>query len=146
MKNFFVAGTPKPQGSKRAFVNRRTGRAQMVESAGEPLKDWRGIVDLVAIEHGPPVSGPVEVTLTFYLTRPKSHYGTGRNAGTLKPKAPKEHIQKPDIDKLTRAVLDSLSGRLFHDDSQVSTVTAVKVWQPRGMMSGCQISVKQKEE
>ena len=38
---FFVEGTPKPQGSKKTFINHKTGKAVIVEAAGDPLKKWR---------------------------------------------------------------------------------------------------------
>ena len=34
-----------------------------------------------------PLTGPLEATLFFYFSRPKNHYGTGRNAHVLKPLA-----------------------------------------------------------
>ena len=42
MISLFVPGTPKPQGSKRRFVNKHTGKVAVVESAGAPLEYWRG--------------------------------------------------------------------------------------------------------
>lgn len=32
-----------------------------------------------------PLSGPLEATLYFYFSRPKNHYGTGKNSDVLKP-------------------------------------------------------------
>ena len=32
-----------------------------------------------------PLTGPLEAILYFYFSRPKNHYGTGKNANTLKP-------------------------------------------------------------
>lgn len=32
-----------------------------------------------------PLTGPLEATLFFYFSRPKNHYGTGKNAKILKP-------------------------------------------------------------
>ena len=40
--------------------------------------------------------------MNFRFVRPKSHYGTGRNAKKLKPSAPPHHTQKPDATKLLR--------------------------------------------
>lgn len=73
-----------------------------------------------------PWSGPVDVALTFYLTRPKNHYGTGRNAERLKQSAPSFPAVHPDIDKLTRAVLDALTGICFEDDRQVVGLVVAK--------------------
>lgn len=122
MISFFVPGTPKPQGSKRAFVHRTTGRAVVVESAGAPLKDWRGDVKRFAVDamgELEPLTGPVGLVLEFRLTRPKSHpktrttYPTARNG---------------DIDKYCRGILDALTSVCFLDDAQVTSLAAKKTW------------------
>jgi crossover junction endodeoxyribonuclease RusA len=70
---------------------------------------------------------PVEVTIDFWLTRPKGHYGTGRNATTLRGSAPVWPSGRPDLDKLARAVLDGLTmGGAWRDDSQVVRLNAAK--------------------
>ncbi|MEQ9410482.1 MAG: RusA family crossover junction endodeoxyribonuclease [Fuerstiella sp.] len=132
--SFFVAGSPRPQGSKRAIMRPGQRHPSVVESASQPLKDWRACVAHEATAHVPPRSGPVKVRLVFFLTRPKADYGSGRNAGKLKAAAPDCHTQSPDVDKLTRAVLDALSGRVYADDRQVVEVQAEKRWQPRGLL------------
>lgn len=118
MTSFTVIGTPKPQGSKRAYI--RGGRPILTESAGAPLRDWRTDVQQAAITHhiGDPYTGPLTVFLEFSLTRPKSHPKT-------KPTYP---TSRPDIDKLSRAVLDALTHIVFKDDSQVTSLSAVKRW------------------
>lgn len=122
MISFFVPGTPKPQGSKRGFVNKHTGKVAMVESAGAPLKDWRGDVKRFAVDAMGellPLTGPVGVVLEFRLTRPKSHpktkvtYPTARNG---------------DIDKYCRGILDALTSVCFLDDAQVTSLAASKTW------------------
>lgn len=42
-----------------------------------------------------PLDGPLDASLIFFITRPKSHYGTGRNAGILKPEIEQYHSKKP---------------------------------------------------
>lgn len=58
----------------------------------------------------------------------------------LKPRTSKlgHHTVKPDIDKILRACLDSLTGVGFEDDSQVTSITAVKVY---GLESYTQIEI-----
>lgn len=123
-----VYGTPAPQGSKNAFpIHRKDGSTgvALVESAGQKLTTWRQAVRLAAMEAmrtrgWKPGPDPASVSLEFFLPRPKSHYGTGRNAGTLKPSAPKYPTTRPDLDKLTRATNDALTqaGAIF-DDSKI---------------------------
>ena len=70
-------------------------------------------------------AAPVYVQLDFYLSRPKSHYGTGRNAQKIKESAP-SWPGRPDVDKLARAVLDALTGLVIADDSTVVELRAGK--------------------
>ncbi len=113
----FVPGTPTPQGSKRAFVVR--GRAVVAESAGQKLKTWRATIGATIDEQLPtgtePVTDPVHIKLEFYIAAPKQA-----------PAAHRWHRKRPDLDKLIRAVLDELSGRLIVDDSQVASIIATK--------------------
>lgn len=78
-RRFAVLGLPAPQGSKR-----HVGEGRMVESS-KRVKPWRRQVAAAYRDHdfGDVLDGPVSVTVDFYLPRPKSHYGTGRNAGAL---------------------------------------------------------------
>ena len=75
---------------------------------------------------GDPTTEAVLVTLGFMFARPKSHYGTGANAREIKRSAPAYKSTRPDLDKLVRAVLDSLTGIVFVEDSQVAGLSAWK--------------------
>lgn len=86
LRSITVLGPPIPQGSKR-----HVGRGIFIE-ANKKLPRYReDIVDTI-IEDGwhtdPILAGPVSVKIGFYLPRPKTHYGTGKNAGVLKDNAP----------------------------------------------------------
>jgi crossover junction endodeoxyribonuclease RusA len=79
----------------------------------------------------PPVDGPVAVRATFYLPRPKAHFGTGRNAGLVKDSAPYWPVTKnrDDLDKFVRLVGDALViAGVLADDSQVVVWRAEKRW------------------
>lgn len=120
MITFTVLGAPVPQGSKRAFVNKFTMRAQIVED-NVRTRPWRQDVALMAsqaMRGQQPIARGVGVVVetAFYFQRPKGHY---RANGELKPSAPKYPAGKPDLDKLKRAILDALTGIAFVDDSQV---------------------------
>lgn len=72
---------------------------------------------------------PVHVDLVLTFDRPKSHYGSGRNACLIKASAPMEPICAPDIDKAQRAILDAFTyAGVWKDDKQVSCVTARRVY------------------
>lgn len=126
-----VNGHPTPQGSKRAFVMH--GKARMTESSGDRLRTWRQDVKAAAIEARPPVpiATSVGVSLEFRFPRPKGHYGSGRNAGRLKPSAPNFPTNKGtgDIEKLIRSTHDALTAAgIWTDDSLVACVNAVKAY------------------
>lgn len=100
---FWVDGTPIPQGSKGARTVR--GKAHLFDTNAKHLHPWRKHVTETArgqdVQFG---STPVSVALDFYFEPP------------LKPKFP-AHAVKPDADKLTRAILDSLTNaEVFKDD------------------------------
>jgi len=112
----FVPGEPRAQGSKRGFVVK--GRAVLVESA-KGLGPWRADIKKAASEVDFYIaSGPVSVSLGFILPRPRtaSKKLTGFALAS----------KRPDIDKLTRAVLDALTGVWMKDDSQVVELHATK--------------------
>ena len=152
---FFVEGTPKPQGSKKTFINHKTGKAVMVEAAGDPLKKWRKRVAEEASVHyfsepvhpaselpSEPFNKCVRVSLIFRLKRPKSHYRTGKFSDVLKEEhVATRHGKRPDADKLARAVLDGLTGVVFVDDSQVFDLSVLKTWQKRDEPEGCHVKV-----
>jgi Holliday junction resolvase RusA-like endonuclease len=143
--SFEVAGTPIPQGSKRAWVNSVTGRAMMTEDAGVRHSTWRNEVTGQARQamanvgrFGEPYREPISCIITFQFHRPLFHYGTGKNAETLKPSAPPLPIKPPDLDKLTRSIFDSLTSVVWVDDSQVVAATLRKQfvhrWQGEGVL------------
>jgi len=144
--DIFVPGLPAPGGSKR-YV----GGARIIDDA-KRNKPWRDSVAAFALEQfeGPPVTCPVHLFVEFYLPRAKAHYGTGRNAGTLKPSAPRQHKIKPDVLKLTRSTEDALTGIVWADDAQVVHIFAGKQYvdpdpddQPEAQRIGAAITVRQ---
>lgn len=140
---FEVLGEAKPQGSKRGFVVRRRDGSHgvaMAESSRD-VKSWRQQVAAVAFATmlgRPAIIGPVRVELHFFRARPKGHYGSGKNATAIKGSAPPHPISKPDVDKLSRAVCDALTGIVWRDDSQVIQLVACKHW---GEPARCEVIV-----
>lgn len=125
---FTVLGVPAPQGSK---TRTRWG----MREANPNTKPWRQAVAAEAMTtrtafhdgaHLPFPSGPLAVHADLLFPRPKSHYGTGRNASRLKETAPDWHTSPPDADKLARALGDAMTGIVFRDDSQVACWTICK--------------------
>jgi len=121
MIQFFVTGVPKSGGSKYATTHKHTGRVVVMESMPKENRQWRDSVICAARQayDGPLLEGPLVLTITFYMPRPKGHYGTGKNAGRLKDSAPIAPITRPDASKLTRSTEDSLTFVLWKDDAQI---------------------------
>ena len=65
------------------------------------------------------LEGPLSVDCVFYKSRPKSHYGTGRNSGRLKPSAPALPITTPDSDNYCKFANDAMNDLIFVDDRQI---------------------------
>ncbi|MFC3348230.1 RusA family crossover junction endodeoxyribonuclease [Streptomyces echinoruber] len=122
-----VHGTPGPQGSKT-----RNPSGALYESSAK-VKPWREAVKSAALdalaydEAWRPLREAVRLEVVFTLRRPRSHYGTGRNAGVVKPSAPQFPIGKPDTDKLLRSTQDALKDAgVLLDDSVVTDTVAAK--------------------
>lgn len=116
MISFTVFGTPQPQGSKSAYT--RNARTVLVEAV-KGSKPWRSLVTLAAKQAkmdamtAEVYEGAVRVECVFYFERGK----------TVK----REHMTtKPDSDKLARNVLDSMTGVVYKDDSQVTELVISK--------------------
>ncbi len=121
--SFQVHGLPIPQGSTRAWV---LHGKPVITSSAKGLATWRRLVADVAQNYAPaePWEGPVGIELHFGLPKPKS--------------APKRKRvwpdKRPDLDKLTRAVLDALTYVVFADDSQVVDIRASKDYGAPGVV------------
>lgn len=83
-----------------------------------------------AMEHRPdvPLDEPLRVKLSFYFQRPKAHYGTGKNANTLKESAPTWHTKTPDADNIVKFIADSLNKIFWRDDSIICQLLVIKMY------------------
>ena len=113
---FIIDHEPVPQGRPRFSQGR----------AYDPPKSkaYKEVVVLTARRHfAEPLEGVLSVYITFFMPMPKSW-----------SKAKKEqlseslHSKRPDIDNLTKAILDGLNGVAFVDDGQVAIINAKKVY------------------
>lgn len=119
-----IYGIPMPQGSKTAFV--RGNRAVLTDgrrpAARAAHAAWRQAVATAARDHltAQPWTAAFDtacvVHATFLLPRPKSI-----------PKKRRYPDRRPDLDKLTRSLLDGLAdGALLADDSRVVELNVIK--------------------
>jgi Holliday junction resolvase RusA-like endonuclease len=110
-----VFGDPASQGSHSVF----NGRIVQVNSPKH--KRWRNAVTFAALDLLPPdwtpIDEAVEVEIIFYLPRPATVSFSKREFPSV----------MPDIDKLARSVLDSITDSgLWTDDSRVIRLLALK--------------------
>lgn len=137
---FVVLGRAQQRGSKQASLIPKRGGG-FIEKNGLPMvvardmnaksKTWMQEVKWAAISalgQIELITSPIELTARFYFCRPQSHFGSGKNAGVLKASAPSIHAQSPDLDKLTRALGDSLTGVLIHDDKLIARIISERLW------------------
>ncbi len=127
MISFFVAGLPKTAGSKRGFYIAKIKRV-VITDANKNSKDWK--IDVrngaAASYSGPPLLGPLSVSFTFFLPRPKAHFK--KDAVTLSDAAPPYPDKKPDVLKLARAVEDACTSIVWKDDAQIVLETLAKLY------------------
>lgn len=88
--------------------------------------DFLSIVQKYAPET--PYATPLQVDLRFYFTRPKSHYKTGKNAHLLKDNPPEYHTARPDVDNLSKFVMDALNKIYWKDDSYIVNLNVQKMY------------------
>jgi Holliday junction resolvase RusA-like endonuclease len=141
-----VYGTPWPEGSLRAFQD-RAGNVRVIHDNPKALQDWRDAVSGTArLKRAPALTGAVGIEMLLRLERPKGHWRTGRNAGLLRDSAPRwPGGARFDVDKLARAVLDSLAGILFANDAQVADLHARKLYADEHNAPGAVIRVRELE-
>lgn len=123
-----VEGNPVPQGSFRHIGGGR------VIAANPKLNAWRESIATQIRQQGhpSPIEAPIKLTLDFVLPRPKTvtrAFPTTRSSY--------------DIDKLIRAVCDSISlekyAQVIKDDSQIISIKASKRYETPNFPPGVQI-------
>ena len=145
MIEFFVPGTPASAGSKTVVTTK--DHRHFIRPASKFTKPWMDTVRYFARKayQGLLLTGPIQLTLTFVLVRPKSHYGTGRNANKLKPSALVYPTVMPDLTKVIRAVEDALTNIIWRDDKQV-VAFGEGMGKIYGQPGGVRIKIEELEE
>lgn len=133
--SFTVFGTPKPKGSARGFVAMKAGKARaIVTNDNKGAKGWETAVRYAAQDvagEQPLFEGAVELSIAFYLQRPKSVSDKKRPFMTT----------APDCSKLVRCTEDALNEVIWKDDCQVVSILASKRYAAAGEPSRAEITV-----
>jgi len=118
---FVVLGVPVPQGSKVAFIvgkGQKQQRAVIVDSNKDSLRPWRAAVQHageIALAGRQGITDAACVHLEFHMPRPKT-------VTRMRPST------KPDIDKLSRALLDGLTDSGVLQDDALVVSLHVEEW------------------
>ena len=145
--SFRVLGTPKPQPRVRAWFNKKTGRAAVFDPG--TADGWKSCVAVAAkgVIPAAPLECPIRLTIYFYLARPKSHFGTGKNAAKLKvsaPAWPHEGRGYGDFDNLAKSVADVLTEMgAWKDDGQVCHAIVMKTYAEGEKLPGALVMVEE---
>ena len=117
MIHFTVPAIPIAQPRQRHRVIAAAGR-QFVHNytpTKSPVNAFKASVAAAAAAaySGPPLAGPLSLSVVFVLPRP------GNMIWKRRPMPRAWHAKKPDRDNLEKSLKDALSGRLWRDDAQV---------------------------
>lgn len=150
-----VPGDPMPWPRASAKVMPSRGGREDLRRSGYVFRPWikfftptkaRARMDAIAAtwrEAGFPMipaGVPLEVVCRFVFARPAGHYGTGRNATTVKPRhlgaRPGKGGNKNaegrrtggDEDNLSKLAKDALSGVAYADDGQIARSIVEKLF------------------
>lgn len=131
LMSFTVPGKPRTQGSMTLW--RGASGKEHAKHSDHTMNHRNLVIGLARQEWGTraPSTSPVAVSITASFERPASHFGTGRNADTLKASAPERPISRAygDGDKIGRLVLDALEiAGVYADDAQVVVLRVEKVF------------------
>jgi len=123
--SFTVYGVAQSKGNHSAYQGRGM-KFPIITETNRNVASWQQLVAEAAshalqqrpVEDHSLLPAGVRVSVAFYLPRPKH----------LSKRVFVPNCKKPDIDRLTRAVLDALSQVVFHDDKQVTELFAWKYY------------------
>ena len=130
MQTIIIEGVPI---SKHRPRFARIGKG--VRTYSDQGDDVKAVRDIVKPQIIKKFADAITVFCLFKIPRPKSHYGTGKNADLLKKNAPIIHTSKPDIDNLAKFYLDCLNGIAWEDDKQIIGLSAAKEYSTEPMTS-----------
>jgi crossover junction endodeoxyribonuclease RusA len=121
---FEVLGIAAPQGSK---IKTRWGAMREANPRTMPWRQEVAACAQRAMQGRTMLFEAVTLTVRFGFPHPKSHYRTGKHAHELRDKV--WHMtSKPDLSKLVRAVEDAMTGIVYRDDAQITSILAQKAY------------------
>lgn len=122
MIHLTILGEPKAQ--KRHRHVSMKGFTRQYDPSAPDKADFLAVVQNNAPDK--PLDCPIRLEASFFFSRPKSHYKTGKNSHIMKDNAPVWHLSKPDSDNLYKLVSDALNKIFWRDDSLLCDVLIKK--------------------
>lgn len=99
------------------------GRRRFKAAGQQEYQDTIRMVAHLKTKGKPMMLGPVSVDLTFHMKIPAS-YSEKKKTELVG----KYHIKRPDSDNLQKLFLDSLTGIVYKDDSQIADTKCRKIY------------------
>ena len=113
--------------AKQSFRTTRSGQKYLDPSVIKYRKAIRNMaIAQMRNQKAEKIEGAVNMNIVYAFRRPQSLSKKERNeidGGKTVPKT-----TKPDIDNLTKAILDALNGIVWKDDAQVTQINIQKIW------------------
>jgi Holliday junction resolvase RusA-like endonuclease len=121
MVEIIVPGTPIAMPRSKGFYNKNTGKMHHYYKNEKVVMDYKHRIQWRAQQLFPkPLLTPISLEIEVMLPRPKGMMWKKREM----PRIP--HGKRPDIDNLAKAIFDSLTGVVYLDDGQISTLVISK--------------------
>jgi Holliday junction resolvase RusA-like endonuclease len=134
---FFVDCPPVAQPRQRhAMIG---GHVRNYTPAAHPVNVFKDFARMAAKRayQGPPLEGPLRLSLLFLLPRPK------RMIWKAKP-MPREWMSaKPDFDNISKAFSDAMNGIVWVDDSQICSAVVQKMYAAGGESPGVVVEIEE---
>lgn len=111
---FIIPGDPVP------LARARIGKYSIYD-AQKHEKLVAGMVVTKQMNNEPPLNGPLELEVVFFMSLPKK--------GNRKMGYP--HFCKPDLDNMIKYICDICNKIAFYDDSAIYKITAIKMYDSR---------------
>ena len=111
---FQIIGQPVAKGRPRVSMRGQYPHAYTPKKTAQ----WEEFVRFQSLQYKPPglpPTCPIEMSLTFWMPRPKSL-----------PKRVWYHVKRPDVDNLIKSVMDALEGIFYANDSQIYKLNVEK--------------------
>lgn len=123
---FTIPAIPVAQPRQRHRIISTGGKnyAQNYTPTKHPVNAFKSTarMALQSVYTGPPLAGPVAMSVVFVFPRPSNRIWKTR------PMPRERHAKKPDCENVLKSLQDALTGLAFVDDAQICEYRDVSKW------------------